>query len=247
MSDSPIHEALAALSRFFVGDSTVEQTLSKVTHLATEAVPSAELAGITVRVEGKHRTAVFTDPTVLEVDAEQYEIGEGPCLHAATYGEVAVVESTSGAGPFPEFRRAALDHGITSTISLPLVIDTTPLGAMNLYARNDHRFDDGARSTGEIYAIQAAIVLANSQAYWDARESSTGLAQAMRNRAVIEQAKGMIMAAQGMDENQAFDVLTRASQRENRKLRDIARRMVDDAVARARTPSPVPGPTSSPN
>lgn len=244
MSDSPIREALTALSRFFVGDGTVEQTLSKVTHLVTEAVPSAELAGITVRVGGKHRTAVFTDPTVLEVDAEQYETGEGPCVHAATYGEVAVVESTQGAGPYAEFRRAARHHGITSTLSLPLVIDTTPLGAMNLYARNDRGFDERQRSTGEIYAIQAAIVLANSQAYWDARESSTGLAQAMRNRAVIEQAKGMIMAAQGMDEDQAFEVLTRASQRENRKLRDIAKRMVDDAVARGRAPSPAAGPTS---
>lgn len=66
----------------------------------------------------------------------------------------------------------------------------------------------------------------------------------MRNRAVIEQAKGMIMAAQGMDEDQAFEVLTRASQRENRKLRDIAKRMVDDAVARGRAPSPAAGPTS---
>lgn len=234
MSDSPIREALSALSRFFVGDGSVEQTLTKVAHLVTEAVPGADQAGITLKVGGEQRTAVFTDQSVVEVDQEQYETGRGPCVHAATHGEVTEVESTREQGRFPEFRRAALEHGIGSTLSLPLMVDSIPMGAMNLYAKQERAFTDLSRSTGELFAVQAAIVLANSQAYWDALDTSTGLAQAMHNRAVIEQAKGMLMAAQGIDEDEAFEVLTRASQRENRKLRDIAKRMVDDAVARGR-------------
>lgn len=76
-------------------------------------------------------------------------------------------------------------------------------------------------------------MLANTQAYWDAHELNQRLSDAMQHRAGIEQAKGILMAAQGVSEDDAFDILVRASQRENIKLRDIAHRIVVDAVSRA--------------
>ena len=51
----------------------------------------------------------------------------------------------------------------------------------------------------------------------------------MQSRAAIEQAKGILMATNGLDEDQAFELLVRASERENKKLRDIAQRMVEGA------------------
>ncbi|MDQ3641569.1 MAG: ANTAR domain-containing protein, partial [Actinomycetota bacterium] len=54
------------------------------------------------------------------------------------------------------------------------------------------------------------------------------LAQAMQSRAVIEQAKGILMGrSPQMTADEAFDVLRKASQRENVKVRDIAQRIVD--------------------
>jgi AmiR/NasT family two-component response regulator len=55
----------------------------------------------------------------------------------------------------------------------------------------------------------------------------------MKSRAVIEQAKGMLMAAQRCSEDEAFELLVAASQRENVKLRDIATRIVADAIERS--------------
>jgi AmiR/NasT family two-component response regulator len=54
------------------------------------------------------------------------------------------------------------------------------------------------------------------------------MAEAMRSRAVIEQAKGMIMADKRISADEAFDQLTRLSQHANMKLRDVARRMVQE-------------------
>jgi AmiR/NasT family two-component response regulator len=84
-------------------------------------------------------------------------------------------------------------------------------------------------------------VLANAQAYWDARELSSGLTEAMRYRAVIEQAKGILMGAEGCDEDAAFQILVRASQRENLKLREIAQRLVASAVTRKSRPHTADG------
>jgi AmiR/NasT family two-component response regulator len=50
---------------------------------------------------------------------------------------------------------------------------------------------------------------------------------AMESRAVIEQANGVLMAQRHVDTDQAFEILRQASQRYNRKLREIAQGIVD--------------------
>jgi GAF domain-containing protein len=232
VADSPLTSSLAALSRFFVGDGTVQQTLQRVSELTVEAIPAAEMVGITMVVEGRERTAVFTDEASPEIDQAQYDADDGPCVSALREARVTEIESTREPGEWMAFRGAAAEHGIGSTLSFPLLVDKAAIGAMNLYACEERAFNEQARETGELFAGQAAIVLANAQAYWDAYELSVRLGEAMENRAVIEQAKGMLMSAQGIDEDEAFQMLVAASQRENVKLRDIARRIVDDAKAR---------------
>jgi GAF domain-containing protein len=232
MSDSPLAEGMAALSRFFVGDGTLEQTLQRVAEITTTAVPGADLVGITLIVEGKHRTAVFTDEASPEIDQAQYDSGKGPCLDAFRDSRTIAVDSTVEDGPWPEFREAAAARGVLSTLSLPLVVDQEAVGAMNLYSHQERSFDDEAQDVGGLFASQAAFVLANAAAYWDARTLSERLGDAMKSRAVIEQAKGILMATQRCDDEKAFQLLVKASQRENVKLRDVATRIVQ-AAARA--------------
>ena len=56
------------------------------------------------------------------------------------------------------------------------------------------------------------------------------LQRALQSQPVIEQAKGLLIAQHGCTPDEAFAMLTQASQRENRKLRDIARAMIDGAA-----------------
>src|SRR5436190_7459631 len=175
LSDSPLTESLAALSRFFVGDGTLHETLQRVTDLSVAAVDGADMVGITMIVEGRQRTAVFTDELAPEIDQAQYDSGAGPCVEAFASGEIREIESTVEDGPWPEFRRAAADHGIYSTMSFPLTVNKQPVGAMNLYSRNERAFGDQDHDVGALFASQAAIVLANAQAYWDARQLSARL------------------------------------------------------------------------
>ena len=104
---------------------------------------------------------------------------------------------------------------------------------MNLYSFVERAFGEDEARTATLFSTQAATVLANSQAYWDARDLNTRLGEAMEFRAAIEQAKGMLMTAQSSDPDEALSLPVRASQRENVPLRDIAARMVDDAIRRA--------------
>ncbi len=217
-------EALHALSRFLVTEASLGETLQFVTELAMRAMPKAEIAGISM-LDSKERptTSVYTDVTSPEIDAGQYESGAGPCLDAWRLQTVVRVDDMRAATDrYPLFARIALAHGVLSTLSLPLMAGGQGLGALNLYAREPGGFSQEDEAVGVDLSAAASIVLSNATAYWGAFELGEQLAEAMESRAVIEQAKGVIMGAMGCTADEAFDVLRQQSQIENRKLREIA-------------------------
>ena len=98
-------EAFSALARFFVDDGTLGETLLQVAELACKAGP-ADMAGITLLVDGVPSTGVFTDSEAPEIDKAQYQTAQGPCLDAFRDRSVYRIESTAADTRWPEFHRA---------------------------------------------------------------------------------------------------------------------------------------------
>lgn len=228
MPGESLSEAFVALSRFFVADSTLGETLTRVAQIAERAIHSADFVGLTlIENNGEPATAIYTDPASPQIDAEQYAEGGGPCLDALRDCRVVRVADTRlTEARWPRFSRAAQRHGVLSTLSLPLVVRDEGLGAMNLYARTVNAFSPADEATCRDLATSAAVVISNATAYWRTYELTQQLQDALRSRAVIEQAKGVLMAREHLDAEEAFDLLRRLSQQENRKLREVARRLV---------------------
>ena len=65
-----------------------------------------------------------------------------------------------------------------------------------------------------------------------AERELAGLKTAMKTRAVIEQAKGMVMLTLKIDADAAFDVLVRRSQASHRKLVEVAKEVVATGISR---------------
>ena len=234
-------QALRALSNFLVAKTSMGDTLLNVSQITVDALPAAEMAGISLLGEdGRPTTGVFTDEEAPDIDAAQYESGRGPCLDSWRQGKVIRLDEVQrAADAYPEFAKVAQAHGVLSTLSLPLRAGDERLGALNLYARTAAGFTSDDEALGTDLAAAAAIVLANASAFWAASELSDQLGQAMRSRAVIEQAKGVLMArSPKMTADEAFDVLRKASQRENLKVRDIAQRVVDRKPSDASSSGP---------
>lgn len=232
MGEGPDSQAaLAALAQFYVHDGTVGDTLLQVAELACHAA-HADMAGITMLLDGKPGTGVFTDPEAPEIDRAQYDDDHGPCLHAFRTRSVIRIDSTEEDPRWPEFAELAASHGIKSTLSIPVTAREEPLAALNLYSRAEANFDEADAERMGVFATHAAFVLANVQLYWDSRQLSENLNEAMRSRATIEHAIGVILASGGRTPDEAFQVLVRASQRTNRKLRDVAAELVERASKR---------------
>ena len=94
-------------------------------------------------------------------------------------------------------------------MSVPLTVHGESLGALNLYAETKAAFTDAHEGTVQIFADQAAIALANAQVYWDARQLSENLTEAIKSRETIDHAVGILMATGGISPQDAFQILVR--------------------------------------
>jgi GAF domain-containing protein len=231
MSEEVAAEAMEVLSRFLVADTSLEDTLTRVAELTVGAIPAAAFVGIALLDDAERvTTAIFTDEQAPQIDQAQYDERRGPCLDAWREQRIVRIDDVAVEGPaaYPAFSQACLDHGIHSTLSLPLVASDQGVGALNLYAEDATAFSPADQEVGCQLATAASVVLANAAAYWGAYDLSQQMDEAMQSRAVIEQAKGMLMArSSGLSADDAFELLRRASQREDVRVRDIAQRIVE--------------------
>ena len=223
---------LVSLSAQVLGRTSIVDTLRHVAGLARDGIGAADYVAVTTVRDGRPETTVATDPMIDEVDQAQYDADHGPCLDATRTGEAFLIDSTDDDDRWPAFSRAAAGRGIHSTLSLPLVVEGDSIGALNLYSHTRGSFTPEARSLALRFARPAAVLLANAHRFWEARDLADNLQAALDSRAVIDMARGILMNQQGIDADAAFDVLRRASQRENVKLREIARRLVEQAPRR---------------
>ena len=218
-------EVFAEVARSLLAQEDVQHTLQKIVDLAVETLDGCDCAGITFLKGRQFSTPAASSDVPRTVDAIQYETGEGPCLDAIREHEVFRTGDLGRERRWPRFSsRAQRETGVTSMLCFRLFVEGDTLGALNLYSKSTDAFDDHAMAVGSVFAAHAAVAL--STALHDEQ-----MEEALQSRDVIGQAKGILMAREGIGPEEAFDMLRRASQRVNVKLRDIARQIADSASA----------------
>jgi GAF domain-containing protein len=214
-----------ALRRFLTGADDLSAMHTKIAVIATEAIAGCDLASITILREGKPTTAAFTDKRALVLDEAQYQTGDGPCL--AAIGHRGLEHTTiASERRWPAFASLAMGQGILAALSVPLGNEESVLGGLNLYSETTATYDEAARDQARVFADQLGVAAATVARYAEGYELAKQLQKAMESRAAIEQAKGILMAAQRCSPQAAFEILVRASQNRNRKLRAIALEIV---------------------
>jgi GAF domain-containing protein len=226
-----ISDAVTELAQLLVDDVDVSGMLHRVANLAVRTISHCDSAGLTLVEHGRPSTAAATDNRTLEVDDAQYAAGDGPCLEAYRTQQVQRVAADEAAERYPEFAAAARSAGIRSFLAAPLVVRGEGIGSLNLYSTSDEGFAPVDEAVVLLFAAQGSVAVSNSRTYHRATTLSRQLEEAMSHRSAIEQAKGALMASMSIDADQAFDVLRRSSQYENRKLREVAVDVVDAASA----------------
>lgn len=227
---SGLSESLTALGQFVLSEQSLQESLQRVAELSVRAVYGADGAGVTWVAAGKPTTVTAAGDFVRRIDEIQYSLDEGPCLSAFSTQEMVLVPSLETDHRWPRFTPAALGHGLRGLVAAPLTVRGARLGALNIYALQADVFDETAVLTAALFAEQAAIVLGNAEAYTRAQDAALHLGEALTSRAVIDMAKGIVMAREHCGPDEAFGRLRYLSQVNHRKLRDIAQETVDQVA-----------------
>src|SRR5215216_848607 len=215
-------DEISALTRV-TEDANLSDSLRRIAAAGCAVLDTCSAASVTLIVAGRPITMAATDELATELDQAQYDTGAGPCLTAARQAQIVRIDSIARDDRWPGFKRAAIGREIASSLSVPLIIaDEDTYGALNSYADTAGAFDAEDEELATAFATQAAIAVSNVVAYWASFELSRNLQAAMEHRSTIEQAKGGLMAEHRCSPDEAFTMLRRRSQAENRKLRDIA-------------------------
>jgi GAF domain-containing protein len=226
-----LHEALA-------NTESVDQFLHEMAVLAARLVGTDLSCGMTMRSSGRPVTVACSDPVAAAVDAIQYELDNGPCLHAMRDGHVVRIENTADKARWPEFERRAASHGIRSCLALPLRSQGRRVGALNLYARDASAFGAAEAQRAADFADNASGALTLAMRLASHAALIEQLRSSLASRTVIDQALGIVMAREQCTQAHAFAVLRAASQKSNIKLRDIASAIVTSVSGEPPQPSP---------
>ncbi|MFG1648539.1 GAF and ANTAR domain-containing protein [Micromonospora sp. NPDC049275] len=227
-------DAFAELGRIKLGEVALDDVLQRIAELAKRVLSTPVEVSVTLVRGGTGHTAAFTDDLALDMDERQYAQGTGPCLDAAASGDLMSVPDLPAEDRWPDWTERGLKTGVGSSVSVGLPIQEAVVGALNVYARTPHAFDDDTITVLQTFAAYAAVALANAHLYDSTATLAHQMQEAMASRAVIEQAKGIIMAERRCTADEAFAILSKVSQDSNRKVRDVAQALVDQA---ARKPS----------
>lgn len=208
-------QMFAQTAKVLATQESFSGTLEDIAALAVAVVPGAETAGLTLVRNGKVETPAATDQLAVASDVAQYETGEGPCLQAVWEDRVLRVDDMETETRWPKFAERAVKLGVGSMLACHLSSERGSLSALNLYARAKASFDQQSVSVALVYATHATIALESAR-------METDLRAAVGTRQGIGQAVGIVMERHQLTAKQGFDLLVRASQKLNVKLRDLA-------------------------
>ena len=224
-------DAFAELARITLSEQSLETVMETIAGLTKRTIPGASEVSVTLLDRGHAKTVAYTGELAMDLDERQYERGYGPCLDSIEGGEPIVINDMSSDHRWRDWAAEAVDRGAGSSLSIPVPVQREVMAALNIYSTGKNAFDHDSIELARTFSSYAAVALANMHLYQAQGQMAEQLQTAMESRAVIEQAKGILMGQRRCGSADAFNILVKLSQDSNRKLREVAQALVDETEA----------------
>jgi GAF domain-containing protein len=221
MLDPASWSALDRLGRVLhVKEADLQGTLEAIVSTAVTTIDNAQYAGVNLLSGNRFIPQAVAGQPPLALDALQQRTGTGPCIDSSRDQVVLRVDDVASDRRWPAYAALATSLGVASMLCVPLSVDELCLGSVSLYGITPHGFKGHHEQLASLFATHAALALADAQ-------RTEQLRQALANRDVIGQAKGILMERHHLTAAAAFTLLTERSQRANRKLAVVARELAE--------------------
>lgn len=224
LAEVDVLRGLERLQGFTDAIDPFEGSLAKILTTVAQVVPNGDI-GVTVADRPGASAGLDGSDLARALDAAQHAAGSGPSIEAIETGNAV-------RGPLWRWPEVAVDvdvSGVVEAVGIPMT-RAHVRGVISVYVHGEV-LDDHTVRLLTLLAEQAAGVLYAAQLLQASSNLVGNLNRALDSRAVIEQAKGLLMARHRCDADGAFTMLRNASQRENVKLREVAQRIVTSSSA----------------
>jgi hypothetical protein len=223
--------------------ATEERSLSQLTALAASQVTGCAAANVTVWRNGELTSQAASHPDLSRLVAVQVAAGRGPLLDVvagedpasaeadgmngsgATRGSVVSCTDTLTETRWPEFSAAALRMGVRSSVSLSY--RGQAVVTLTLAGLRPRALDADQLQLAELLVAYGAAIVGAMADYGDSRRVADQLQDAADSRAIVDQAKGILMHALGCSADEALERMREVSQRSNIRATEVARRVID--------------------
>ncbi len=217
---------LAAAARLPLTRGVLDAALKLVVVMSQSVMTGADGVSITLPRQGQLRTVAASNDVVLQMDHDQYDTNQGPCLDAATHGELFNSTALKSEQRWPQFVPRARARGIESIMSTPLMAGDRPLGALNVYSRAPDALASHEQQWAIQFAQQASQVLLATNQTATAESVDADIHEALLSREVIALAQGVIMTRQKLHPDAALRFLIDLSRQTSRPVLRICHEVV---------------------
>ncbi|MFS0704781.1 GAF and ANTAR domain-containing protein [Cellulomonas sp. 179-A 9B4 NHS] len=229
-AQDPVGDAMDALHTTLLQATDVHGVLEAVAYASAALLAgTAGETSVTLRRGGRGGPATsvaWTGERARRCDEVEYADAAGPCLSSVDDDVTILVPDVASDDRWPRWRDAAVAEGFVCAAAFPVRAKPDVQVALNVYSEEADCWDDAAVARAEKLAADLGRVLEYSLRLVDLATTTADLQAALESRAVIDQAIGIVMAQNRCSAREAMDVLRRASQARNVKLRDLAHDMV---------------------
>jgi PAS domain-containing protein len=204
-------------------DSGDEQRLlHRIVTVVRGAVPGATGMSINVGPPMQPQLLASDDVVAQAFDGRQMAAGEGPCQEGYERRTVVVTPDVLTDERWPRLRDLLTDATVRSVLAVPVQLPDERWVVLNIYSDRPGVFTGDSVGRGEMVAAAVAAILREVAERAALKRLAANLEAALTSRAVIDQAKGVLIARHGGSAEDAFDRLARLSQVLNVKVRDLA-------------------------
>ena len=219
-----------------IANTSEPRSLNQLVALASRQVPAC--SGATAVLWRGHEPAVraASHPDLPELDDVQLAADRGPVLDALTGSGPVSCPDTLAEPRWPEYAGAALRRGVRCSVTLAYQSHPDAV-TLSLVAARPRSLRADQLPLAELLTAFGGAVMGNAAEYGDAKRTALQLRAAAESRALVDQAKGMLMQALGCSAEDALDRLRQISQERNLRVTDVARTVIESRGARRPSPA----------
>jgi GAF domain-containing protein len=226
VSPRDVRQALTELGKLRFGDMRVEDALHEIVQ-TTHTIFDVDGAGLMLADDNHHlHNVAVSDERLRHLEDLQIRHQEGPCVSAFDDKQLVGAQDLTQDTRWPRFSEAAVARGVRAVLASPLPYNQDAVGVVAVLSEDRRPWSPEGELALLAFTDLAALLIASMMQGEQQSELAAQLQGALNSRAVIEQAKGVLIGQQGLSPQAAYVQLRAQARAERRKLVEVSAEVV---------------------